>query len=115
MNKTSTKRALMEQHVRALPSLSQEAMAEIVEGMYAKQPLFGEQGLLMRLIKDLAQVALQGEMDAHLAEGGLEEGGNRRNGITRKTMKTAGGMFEMEQPRDRRVFNELCHGRFSFP
>jgi len=46
-------------------------------------------------------VALQGEMDAHLSDTGLEESSNRRNGISRKTMRTSGGTFELESPRDR--------------
>ena len=46
-------------------------------------------------------MALQGEMDAHLGENGLEEGGNRRNGIGTKTVKTGGGSFELTVPRDR--------------
>lgn len=101
MSKALTREQSIDRQVRALPSMTQDAMADIVAGLYAKKPLFGEQGLLMQLLKDLTQIAMQGEMDAHLAESSLEEGGNRRNGITRKTMKTAGGAFEMELPRDR--------------
>ena len=59
--------------------------------MYAGKPLLGEGGLLTQLVKDLTQVALQGEMDAHLRDRGLEEIGNRRNGVSYKTVKTGGG------------------------
>lgn len=52
-------------------------------------------------MKDLTQIALQGEMDSHLAEDSLEQGSNRRNGITTKTMRTGTGAFELEVPRDR--------------
>lgn len=84
-----------------LPSATPEAMTEILKGLYAGKPLLGNGGLLTNLIKDLTQIALQGEMEAHLQEGSLEEGGNRRNGLTSKTVKTATGSFELDVPRDR--------------
>ncbi len=40
-------------------------------------------------------------MERHLEDNNLEEGGNRRNGITTKPMKTGAGSFELEVPRDR--------------
>ena len=40
-------------------------------------------------------------MEAHMSENSLEEGNNRRNGISSKTMKTSGGSFLLEVPRDR--------------
>jgi putative transposase len=40
-------------------------------------------------------------MEGHLAEESLEEGGNRRNGVMTKTMKTGTGSFELDVPRDR--------------
>jgi transposase-like protein len=49
----------------------------------------------------LTQIALQGEMDSHLTENQLEEGGNRRNGLSKKMIKTSAGSFELESPRDR--------------
>ena len=91
----------LEKRVTSLPSASNEAMAEILKGMYAGKPLLGPGGLLTQLVKDLTQVALQGEIEAHLAETSLEEGGNRRNGVARKTIKTGGGSFDLESPRDR--------------
>jgi putative transposase len=101
MTKALKKYEQIEQHVRNLPSLSPEAMQQILQGLYAGKPLLGEEGLLTQLLKDLTQVALQGEMDQHLEENSLEEGTNRRNGIGTKTVKTAGGSFELEVPRDR--------------
>ena len=87
--------------VTKLPSIQNEALAEIIKGLYEGRPLLGKGGLLTNLIKDLTQIALQGEMDAHLQEDSLEEGGNRRNGISTKTVKTGSGSFELEVPRDR--------------
>jgi transposase-like protein len=91
----------LEKHVLSLPSTSPEAMTDILRGLYAGKPLLGEGGLLTKLVKDLTQIALQGEMDSRLQESSLEEGGNRRNGVTSKRMKTASGSFDMEVPRDR--------------
>ena len=89
------------QKVTNLPSTQNEALAEIVRGLYQGKPLLGKGGLLTNLVKDLTQIALQGEMDSHLAEDSLEQGINRRNGITTKTMRTGTGAFELEVPRDR--------------
>lgn len=101
MNKELTKYDYIEEKVKGLPSCSGEAMSEIVKGLYAGKPLLGENGLLTKLAKDLTQLSLQGEMDAHLAENSLEGGGNRRNGIASKKVKTGAGCFELEVPRDR--------------
>lgn len=81
----------LEKQVRALSSMQNEAMTEIIKGMYQGQLLLGENGLLTQLVKDLTQMALQGEMDAHLAENSLEEGGNRRNGVKVKTVRSPAG------------------------
>jgi transposase-like protein len=87
--------------VESLPSLQPEALKEIIKGLYQGKPLLGSQGLLTQIAKDLTQLALQGEMEAHLVEDSLERGSNRRNGINTKTMKTGAGSFELEVPRDR--------------
>ena len=100
MNKTNEKQTLAEK-VTALPSIQNEALSEIVRGLYQNKPLLGPEGLLTKLIKDLTQISLQGEMDAHLQENSLESGNNRRNGLSKKTVKTGSGEFELEVPRDR--------------
>ena len=87
----------LERQALSLSSTTPEAMTDIIRGLYAGRPLLGEGGLLTKLVKDLTQIALQGEMDSHLQEGSLEEGGNRRNGITSKRMKTSSGSFVCQQ------------------
>lgn len=91
----------LKEKIERLPSLKADALKEIIHGMYQGKPLLGPQGLLTQIAKDLTQIALQGEMEAHLIESSLEEGGNRRNGITTKTIKSSAGSFELESPRDR--------------
>lgn len=100
MKKNNLNNSIAEQ-VTKLPSIQNEALSEIIQGLYQGKALLGPGGLLTNLVKELTQIALQGEMDSHLQEDSLEEGGNRRNGITTKTVKTGTGSFELEVPRDR--------------
>jgi len=92
---------LLKEQIEKLPSLKPEALKEIIHGMYQGKPLLGSHGLLTQIAKDLTQLALQGEMEVHLTENSLEEGSNRRNGLTTKTIKSSAGAFELEAPRDR--------------
>jgi transposase-like protein len=63
------------------------------------QPLSGQDGVLTPLIKQLTETALAAELDTHLADkGGLH---NRKNGPSRKTIKSASGNFELSTSRDR--------------
>jgi len=70
------------------------ALKAIQEG----KPLLGGEGILTPLIKKLTEAALEGEIDSHL---GREITANRRNGKSRKTIKSLDGNFELETPRDR--------------
>ncbi len=72
----------------------EEALAKLKAG----QPITGEDGVLTPLLKQMAEALLQGEVDAHL-ESDLEP--NRRNGKSRKQVKSGSGSFELETPRDR--------------
>ncbi len=72
----------------------QKALKGIQEG----KPFTGKDGVLTSLIKNLAEAALEGELDSHL---GKEISANRRNGKTKKTIKSLDGNFELETPRDR--------------
>lgn len=92
----------LKEKIERLPSLKSDALKEIIHGMYQGKPLLGPQGLLTQIAKDLTQIALQGEIEAHLTESSLEEGGNRRNGITTKTIKSSAGSFEL------RTLSKLC-------
>lgn len=70
------------------------ALKAIQEG----KPLLGKEGILSPLIKKLTEAALEGELDSHL---GQEISANRRNGKSRKTIKSLNGNFELCTPRDR--------------
>jgi putative transposase len=101
MTKNNLKPTTLAEQVTSLPSTQNESLAGIIQGLYDGKPLLGKGGLLTNLVKDLTQLALNGEMNAHLQENSLEEGGNRKNGISSKTMKSSSGTFELEVPRDR--------------
>jgi len=69
-----------------------------LEGLKSGKPLTGKDGILTPLIKDLTEAALDGEIEAHLT-GDTRK--NRRNGRSKKTMKSSAGTFELRTPRDR--------------
>ena len=69
-----------------------------VEALKNGQDLMGKDGLLMPLIKQLTEAALQAELDEHLKQ---DQEPNRRNGSSQKTIKTGSGSFELNTPRDR--------------
>ena len=70
------------------------AMQALREG----KDLMGKNGFLTPLIKQLTEAVMQGELERHLAESDLP---NRKNGFTKKTMKSPTGQFELSTPRDR--------------
>lgn len=71
---------------------------EALEALRNGQDLTGPDGILTPLMKQLTEAALKAELDTHL-EG--EEAPNRKNGTTKKTVKSSTGSFELETPRDR--------------
>ena len=72
-----------------------EAFAKALQ---SGQPINGKDGLLTPLIKQVTEAALAGELDQHLASNATP---NRKNGSSRKTIKTSSGQFELDTPRDR--------------
>lgn len=70
------------------------ALAALREG----KGLSGKDGVLTPLIKQLTEAAMQAELNAHLE---TEQKPNRKNGSSRKTMKSTAGEFELDTPRDR--------------
>jgi len=71
-----------------------KALAELQAG----KGLTGEDGVLTPLIKQLTEAALKAELEQHLES---ETQVNRKNGSTKKTVKSSIGQFELETPRDR--------------
>ncbi|MEX9839400.1 IS256 family transposase, partial [Raoultella planticola] len=71
-----------------------KALKALQEG----QALTGKDGILTPLIKQLTEAALSAELDSHLLN---DLDANRRNGATKKTIKTPTGNFVLATPRDR--------------
>ncbi|MFQ8433645.1 IS256 family transposase [Amaricoccus sp. W119] len=78
---------------------------ELLRGCERPEDLMAEGGLMRDLRKALMQRMLGAELTEHL---GYEHGEvaplvqtNRRNGVSRKTVKSEDGAFELEVPRDR--------------
>ena len=71
---------------------------EALERVKAGDSITGRDGVLAPLLKDLTEAALEAEIESHLADDVLP---NRRNGKTRKTLKTSAGKIELKTPRDR--------------
>ena len=76
----------------------------IAEGKNPKE-LLEEGGLLKQLTKQLVQKCLEAEMDTHLGYEKNERAGkgseNRRNGYSKKTLKSEQGEINLGIPRDR--------------
>jgi len=73
---------------------------EAIHGLYAGKAFNGEKGIFAPLLKQLLEAALEGEMQAHI-DGQERANGNRRNGKSSKTIKTAAGAIDLSTPRDR--------------
>jgi transposase-like protein len=69
-----------------------------LKAVQSGQSITGKDGVLGPLVKQLTEAALEAELDSHLAEDVAE---NRKNGKSRKTVKSSNGKFELETPRDR--------------
>ena len=69
-----------------------------LEMIRAGRAMSGKDGVLAPLIKQLTEAALEAEMESHLAGEFLP---NRKNGKSRKRVKTSEGNVELRTPRDR--------------
>ena len=71
-----------------------------IEQLRSGTPLFGKGGALAPMLKDFLEAALEAEIDAHLDDENRHHG-NRKNGYSKKLLKTSEGSFELATPRDR--------------
>jgi len=85
--------------MRAKTKLS-EFEQQIADQIKAGKPLTGADGIFTPIMKRVLESMLQQELESHL-EQTRELGGNRRNGITQKKVKSSLGSFELSSPRDR--------------
>ncbi|MBL4580188.1 MAG: IS256 family transposase [Gammaproteobacteria bacterium] len=71
---------------------------EALKAIQSGQAVTGKDGVLGPLVKQLTEAALEAELESHLADDVLP---NRKNGKTRKTLKTSVGRIDLDTPRDR--------------
>jgi putative transposase len=75
----------------------EEFEKEAIKGLYERKSLSGENGVFAPLLKHFLEKALALELEQHLKD----SEGNKRNGVTTKTVKSSNGAFELSTPRDR--------------
>ncbi len=82
-----------------------EGLAREILEMYQPKTVAEMQEALKDLFGSMFEAMLQGEMDAHLGymsnERGEKSTTDRRNGYSKKTLKTTAGSVEVRVPRDR--------------
>ena len=71
---------------------------EALAGLRSGKGFSGKDNVLLPMLKDFLEGALEGELTDFLSN---KEEPNRRNGRTSKTVRTESGSFELETPRDR--------------
>jgi len=71
---------------------------DAIKALQSGQSLTGKDGVLTPLIKQLTEAALKAELEQHLESDSLP---NRKNGSSKKTVKSSVGAFELDTPRDR--------------
>ena len=84
--------------------MTQEQIDEMerkaLEQFRTGKSLYGKDGAFAPLLKSFLEKALEAEMEDHLNE--VErDGGNKRNGKGKKTIKSSAGSFEIQTPEDR--------------
>lgn len=73
-------------------------LAQAIKALQSGQDLTGKDGFLTPLIKQITEAALKAELQQHLEN---DEQPNRKNGSSKKTIKSSVGTFELDTPRDR--------------
>jgi len=86
-------------------TLDPKLLDELIKECKTPDDLFGPGGLLKELTKRLTERMLEAELTDHLGYGKHEPigrgSGNRRNGHSKKTVKTDRGEIPLQVPRDR--------------
>ncbi len=86
-------------------TLDPKVLDDLLQGCERPEDLLGSDGLMKDLKRALMQRMLGAELTEHLGYAHGEQASpvqtNRRNGVSRKTMKSEDGAFEIDVPRDR--------------
>ena len=76
------------------------AKQKLREQFRTGQSLFGKGGAFAPLLQEMLNSMLEGEIDGHL-DSQERQLGNRKNGKSKKSLKTSSGTIEVSTPRDR--------------
>ncbi len=71
---------------------------KVLKALQSGQAISGKEGVLAPLLKQLTEAALEAELENHIADDVVP---NRKNGKSRKTLKTSEGRIDLNTPRDR--------------
>ena len=86
-------------------AISNEVLQELLKEYKNPEDLLGEEGILKQLTKALVESALGAELSNHLGydknELGEKASENRRNGTSKKSLRSDQGSIEIDVPRDR--------------
>ena len=87
-------------------TIRKEILDELIRDYKNPDDLLGENGILKQLTKALLERAMEAELTHELGfekhdKGAFKETDNRRNGTSRKTVKSKHGEIELAIPRDR--------------
>lgn len=86
-------------------AISKEVLDELMKNYKGPDDITGPDGLIKELTKALVERAMQGEMTEHLGyeknDQAKKPTGNRRNGSSKKTLRSDQGPMDIEVPRDR--------------
>jgi putative transposase len=74
---------------------------DAVQDIMAGKNISGKDGVLAPLVKQLVEAALEAEIESHITHDVFTGNKNRKNGSSSKTIKTEGGEFILDTPRDR--------------
>jgi len=75
---------------------------EAMKGLYEGKKMGGTDGVFAPMLKHLLESMLEGELENHLLENKASGESNRKNGKTKKTVRSLqSGSFELESGRDR--------------
>jgi putative transposase len=78
----------------------EKAKQKVKEQFRTGKSLYGKDGAFAPLLQDMINSILEGEIEGHLDED-ERSSGNRKNGKSKKLLKTSSGNIEVSTPRDR--------------
>jgi len=83
-----------------------ERRTEVLRRLYNNDSLLGEGGIFTDMLQSMINAALEGEIDYTLASESDTGSNNKRNGYTKKQVRSSAGTLDIRPPRDRDGIHE---------